>query len=148
MFGKVMSIPDTMIVKYFEFATDVPLETIRTYEQQMASGENPRDVKMKLAYALTELYHGREGAERGQSNFVSVIQGRDKPIDIPELQPSAYDILTVLVEAGFVKSRGEARRDIEGGGVKINDVKVSDIAAMVKPGDVVQKGKRFFVKIR
>ena len=88
-----------------------------------------------------------DSAKKGEQHFAKVIQNKDKPEDMPELAPSKNDIITVLVEAGFVKSNSDARRDIAGGGVRINDEKVSDANAPVKSGDIVQKGKRFFVKI-
>lgn len=147
MFGKVMSVPDTMIIKYFELCTDEPFDTIRSYEQAMKSGANPRDIKLALAEALTRLYHGINGVQKAKAHFATVIQSHNRPDDMPEIKPSAYDILTALVEAGFVKSRGQGRRDILGGGVRVNDGKISDPTVLVRPGDVVQKGKRFFVKI-
>jgi len=148
IYGKTMSIPDNMIIKYFELATEVPLSEIEEYKKQLEGGENPRNIKMKLAYEITKLYHGEEGAKAGQENFEKVIQGKDKPEDIEELKPSKNDIITVLVESGFVKSTTEARQNIKGGGVKVGDVKVEDISMEVKLGDIVQKGKRFFVKIK
>ena len=147
MYGKTMSIPDTLIFKYFELATEVPLEKIEEYKKQIENGENPKNIKMILAHELTRLYHGEEGALRGEKQFRSVIQGNEKPAEISELKPSAYDIATVLVEAGFCSSRGDARRQIEGKGVKVNDVVVEAFDMNVKAGDVIQKGKGFFVKV-
>ena len=87
-------------------------------------------------------------AKIGQEHFASVIQSKETPTDMPELKSSAYDIITVLVEAGFASSKSDARRAIDGGGVRVNDTKVESYDAKVKKGDVVQKGKRFFVRIR
>jgi len=148
MYGKTMSVPDEMIIKYFELATEVSLNEIDDYKKQLKNGENPRNVKMKLAYELTKLYHGDKGAKAGQEHFESVIQSKDKPEEISELKPSKNDIITVLVEAEFVKSTTEARQNIKGGGVKVNDKKIVDFNLEVKSGDIVQKGKRFFVKIK
>jgi tyrosyl-tRNA synthetase len=147
MFCKTMSIPDHLILKYFELATDVPLEKIEEYKEKMKNGENPKNIKILLAHELTRLYHGEESANRGQEYFASVFQNNQKPTEIDEIKPSISDIVTVLVEAGFVESRGEARRQIEGGGVKINDEKVASLEAQTKSGDIIQKGKRFFVKV-
>jgi tyrosyl-tRNA synthetase len=80
-------------------------------------------------------------------HFERVIQSKERPEEIPEIKPSAYDILTVLVEAGVVKSKSDAKRDIEGGGVRVNEDPIIDFKTEVKPGDVIQKGKRFFVKV-
>lgn len=167
MFGKTMSIPDNLIIKYFELATTVPMDRVEAYKKQMEAGENPRDVKFELAYALTELYHGKKGAERGKKHFSTVIQSKEKPDKIPEVKPGSYDLITVLVEGGLVGSRSEARRAIEQGGVKVNGRKVEtqyfasvqeqniasaqdshgSASVQLQPGDIVQKGKRFFVKV-
>ena len=148
VYGKTMSVPDDLIIKYFELATDIEMDKIEGYKKQLESGTNPRDVKAILAYELTRLYHGEEGAKKGQEHFASVIQGDKKPEDMLEIAPSKNDIITALVEAELVKTTSEARRAIDQGGVKINDEKVESIDAEVKSGDVVQKGKRHFVKIK
>lgn len=148
MFGKVMRWDDTMIVNGFELCTRASREDIDDMKRRMASGENPRDFKLRLAYDITRTFLGEKAAEKGQTHFATVFQSHEKPIDIPEIKPTAYDILTVLMDAGFVKSRGDGRRDIEGGGVRVNDEKIFSLEILVKPGDIVQKGKRFFVKVR
>ena len=147
MFGKVMRWSDEMIVPGFEICTRVPMHEVKEVEEAMKSGVNPRDFKLNLAYHVTQMFLGDEAARQGRDNFAAVIQNSEKPAEITELKPSAYDIVTVLVEAGFVESRGEARRQIEGGGVKINDEKVESLEAQTKAGDIIQKGKRFFVKV-
>ncbi len=148
MFGKVMRWSDEMIVSGFEICTRVPMHEVRELEEAMKAGANPRDFKLNLAYHVTDMFLGDEAARQGREHFATVIQNSEKPAEIAELKPSAYDIVTVLVEAGFVDSRGEARRQIEGGGVKINDEKVESLEAQTKTGDIVQKGKRFFIKIK
>jgi tyrosyl-tRNA synthetase len=147
MFGKVMRWSDEMIVPGFEICTRVPMHEVKELEDAMKNDANPRDFKLNLAYHVTEMFLGDEAARQGREHFATVIQNSEKPAEITELKPSAYDIVTVLVEAGFVESRGEARRQIEGGGVKINDEKVESLEAQTKTGDIIQKGKRFFVKI-
>ncbi len=148
MFGKVLSIPDSLIIKYFELATDEPMSLVEDYKKKLEAGENPMKIKTELAKALTKLYHGEAGAKKGEEHFHKVFQEKSKPQEIPELKPSAMDIITVLVEAKICKSKSEARQVITQGGVKINDAKVEKIDAQVKAGDVVQKGSRFFVKIK
>lgn len=147
MFGKTMSIPDELIEKYYSLATRHPFQVIKNEIESIKKGKNPRDVKMALAYSITKQYHGEDGAEKGQEYFEHVIQGSERPSKIPELKPSDYNILTVLVKAGFCSSKSEARRTIDGGGVQLNDQKVETYEVETKPGDVVQKGKRFFVKV-
>ncbi len=147
MFGLVMKVSDELIIKYFTLMTRVPMDTVAQYEKDMADGANPRDYKMKLGYELVRFYHSEADAEAAQQHFIDTFAKKQVPTDIPELAPSAYDITTVLKEAGFVKSNSEVRRAVAGGGVKVNDEKATSHDQEVQPGDVVQKGKRFFVKI-
>ncbi len=143
MFGKVMRWSDGMIRPGFELCTRVPMDAV----EEIASAKNPRDAKLRLAYEITKQFLGEAAAKAGEARFVEVIQQKEVPDSIPNLSPSKMDIVTVLVESKMVKSKSEARQVITQGGVKINDDKVETIEAVVKPGDVVQKGNRFFVKI-
>ena len=148
MFGKIMSITDNLIVKYFTYLTRVSMTEVKAVENALAGGSNPRDYKLKLAYEIVKLYHGVKAAAKAQKNFIKTFSKKEKPEDMKELSPKALDIVSVLVEAGFAASTSQARRAIEEGGVKINDKKVKEVDAKVKSGDIVQKGKRFFVKIK
>lgn len=147
MFGKVMRWGDEMIVPGFELCTRLPMDEVGILEKEMKAGANPRDAKLRLAFEITKTFLGEAAAKKGQEHFATVIQSHEKPEEMTELKPSAYDILTVLVEAGFASSKSEARRAVEQGGVKVNDEKVDTIDMKIKKGDVVQKGKRFFVRI-
>jgi len=144
MFGKVMRWSDGVIKSGFELCTTLPIEEIA----DLVKLPNPRDAKFRLAYEVTKTFLGEEAAKKGQEHFTSVIQDKEKPADITELKPTSYDIVTVLVEGKLVTSKAEARRAIEQGGVKVDDVKVETIDAQVQKGSVVQKGKRFFVKVK
>ncbi len=144
MFGKVMSWTDEMIGKGFELCTTLPMGEVKKLE---LFTPNPRDLKLKLAYEIVKTFLGEKFAKIAQENFHRVFQEKSKPQEIPELKPSALDIITVLVESGICKSKSEARQVIAQGGVKINDKKVEGIDEQVKSGDVIQKGSRFFVKI-
>jgi tyrosyl-tRNA synthetase len=147
MFGKVMRWSDDMIIPGFEICTRVPIEEVTALAEEMKLGANPRDFKLTLAYHITEMFLGDEAARQGRDHFSRVIQSSEQPVDIQELTPTAYDIVTVLKESGFVSSNSDARRAIQDGGVKVNEVKVTSHEQVVAAGDVVQKGKRFFVKI-
>jgi len=103
--------------------------------------------KKLLAFEITKTFLGEKAAIEGQKSFESIFQEREKPVEMPEIKPSAYDVITVLMESGICTSKGDARRQIEQGGVKVNDVKISDFAYQTKPGEVVQKGSRFFVRV-
>lgn len=151
MFGKLMSIPDTLIVKYYTLLTDVPADEIRKIEEQLNdSSVNPRDIKMKLAFMITEEYHGKDGAQHAQDEFINVVSNKGIPDDIEEITGmDGKGILDVLLELGFVQSKGEAKRLIQGGGVKINGEKIADMAYTLKLDEdvVLQAGKRKFAKL-
>ena len=148
MFGKVMSIPDDMIVPYFEHCTRLDMTKVREFETQLRENStNPRDIKMILASEIVKLYWGEEKAQIASEHFVTVFQKRELPSEIVEKQVSSNNIIDVLVEVGLALSRSDARRLIEQSGVKINGTVVSDETMSVKSGDSLQKGKREFIKI-
>ena len=151
MFGKLMSIPDTLITRYYSLLTDVSQEELVKMDKEIESGSiNPRDIKMKLAHLITEEYHGKDGADKAQEEFINVVSNKGIPEDIESVKIDAEkSILDLLVELSFVQSKGEAKRLIQGGGVKLDGEKLSDMAYTVKPGmDVVlQAGKRKFAKL-
>ena len=151
MFGKLMSIPDTLITRYYSLLTDVPQSELEKMDEQIASNSiNPRDIKMALAHMITEEYHGKEGADKAQEDFINVVSNKGIPDDIESVKIDAEkSILDLLVELSFVQSKGEAKRLIQGGGVKIDGEKISDMGFVVKPQmDVVlQAGKRKFAKL-
>ena len=150
MFGKVMSIGDNLIIKYFTLATRVPLTEIVEYEKSLATGANPRDLKMKLARTFVHMYHGDAEADKAQEYFISTFSKKEIPTDISEITPSEYDVVAVLIESKICKSKSEARQVIDQSGVKINDAKVGvgEYTTLVKSGDIVQKGSRWFVKVK
>ena len=151
MFGKLMSIPDTLITRYYSLLTDVPQSELVKMDEEIASNSiNPRDIKMALAHMITEEYHGKEGADKAQEDFINVVSNKGIPDDIQSVKIDAEkSILDLLVELSFVQSKGEAKRLIQGGGVKIDGEKVSDMGFVIKPQmDVVlQAGKRKFAKL-
>ena len=151
MFGKLMSIPDTLITRYYSLLTDVPQSELEKMDEEIASNSiNPRDIKMALAHMITEEYHGKEGADKAQEDFINVVSNKGIPDDIQSVKIDAEtSILDLLVELSFVQSKGEAKRLIQGGGVKIDGEKVSDMGFVIKPQmDVVlQAGKRKFAKL-
>jgi len=142
MFGKVMRWTDGMIRSGFELCTRVEVLSDKHVKAE------PMKYKKLLAFEVVKTFLGEAAAKHGQEYFASVIQENEKPTDIAEIKPSTYDVVTVLVESKLVLSSSEARRAIEQGGVKVDDTKVEDIALKVKKGSVVQKGKRFFVKVK
>ena len=151
MFGKLMSIPDTLITRYYSLLTDVPQSELIKMDEQIASNSiNPRDIKLALAHMITEEYHGKDGADKAQEDFINVVSNKGIPDDIESVKiESEKSILDLLVELKFVQSKGEAKRLIQGGGVKIDGEKISDMGLIIKPqmDVVVQAGKRKFAKL-
>jgi len=147
MFGKVMSIPDDLVISYFTYMTRIPMDEVVAHKKELDAGGNPRDLKVALARELTRFYHSEEVAQHAEEYFVNTFSKKQRPDEIQEFHPTSQDLVDVLVEAGFCTSKSDARRQIEQGGVKVNDEKVGELDATVKAGDVVQKGKRHFVKI-
>ena len=151
MFGKLMSIPDNMITRYFSLLTDATKEELETYDKQIADGSiNPRNIKMKLAHQITEEYHGKEGADKAQEEFINVVSNKGIPEDIQEVKvEQGKNILDLITELKFTASRGEAKRLIQGGGVKIDGEKITDMAYTISFDDsvVLQAGKRKFAKL-
>ncbi|MET3850263.1 MULTISPECIES: tyrosine--tRNA ligase [unclassified Paenibacillus] len=158
MFGKTMSVPDGLMVKYFELATDITNEDLQILREGLEGGRiHPRDAKMSLAAAFVRMYHGQEAAEAARQHFVTVFQQRALPEDIElrgipanELQGGAIRLVRLLTLIGFASSNSEARRSIEQGSVKLNEVKIEDPHAeiAVRDGDIVQVGRRKFAKLR
>jgi len=153
MFGKLMSIPDNLIIRYYEMLTDISESELKEISAQLASGNvNPRDIKLKLAYKITQEYCGKEGADFGQSEFINVVSNKGIPEDIrKEKIEEGKFLLDLLVYLNFVQSKGEAKRLIQGGGVKIDGNKISDLNYLIyflnKESLVLQAGKRNFVKL-
>jgi len=148
MFGKIMSVPDELIIPYFTYMTRVSLDTVGEYMQAIKHGENPRDVKVQLARELVRMYHSAESATDAEAYFVQTFAKKEIPDDIKDLLPSSYDITTVLLEARFATSMSDVRRTIEAGGVRVNGDKIDSHEYVCTPGAVVQKGKRFFIRVK
>lgn len=147
MFGKVMTLPDEAIIQCFIDCTDIDMAHIETLKKQLADGANPRDIKAQLGFALVKMYHSEDEAIAAQEHFDRVFKDKQRPDEIATLVPTAFDIVSVLIEAGFSSSKSDARRQVEQGAVKVNDMVITDINYQVEPGNIIQKGKRFFVQI-
>ena len=147
MYGKIMSLQDDFIIKYFILLTRVDLKTISEYKDSLKTGANPRDIKMILASKIVEMYHSAKDAQDAQNYFINTFSKKVTPDDIVKFSPKEYDLVSVLVETALVSSRTEARRIIEQGGIKINSTTVKDVSLVIAPGSVLQKGKIKFVEI-
>ena len=151
MFGKLMSIPDTLIPKYFDLLTDITPDELKEVESQLESGSvNPRNIKLRLAHTITSEYKGKDAADKAQEEFINVVSNKGIPQDIPSVKIDGdKNILELLLELDFVQSKGEAKRLIQGGGVKLDGEKISDInyTVSVESEAVLQAGKRKFAKL-
>jgi tyrosyl-tRNA synthetase len=153
IFGKTMSIPDELIVKYFNLVTDLPLEEKQTIAAGLSDGTmHPRDVKIRLASTIVSMFHGEEAAAMAVQHFQAVFQKGALPDDIPSVEwkgEPSISIIDLLVGLGMQSSKSEARRMIKNGGIRIDGEKVLDteLVVSVTDGMIVQVGKRKFVKV-
>jgi tyrosyl-tRNA synthetase len=156
MYEKVMRIPDSLIIKYFELTTDIhPVEIVKIKLQLSNPDTNPRDVKMRLAKEITVLYHGEAAAADAQEQFIALFQKKEEPGQMPEvllngdiLTDGAPDLVKAITAAGFAGSKSEARRLIEQGAVRIDGVRASGPQAPFGPESVIQVGKKSFVRVK
>ena len=143
IYGKTMSIPDRLTEKYLRLVSGLDSAAVVG-----VLAKKPRDAKAALARQLVKRLHGEEAAERAEQDFELKFRKREIPEAMPELGAAdPADLVSTLVQAGFAKSRGDARRLIDQGGVRINGDKAV-VDARLKDGDVLQAGKRNFVRIR
>ena len=154
MFGKIMSISDELMWRYFELLSFRPMSEIESFQGQIAEGANPRDIKFLLAAELIARFHSEQDAEQAQQNFIARFQKGAMPDEMPEVELSCDDdgslgIASLLNNAGLVASNGEGFRMIKQGAVKIDGEKVSDKNLRLPSGfnGVVQVGKRRFAKV-
>ncbi|MDE6815466.1 MAG: tyrosine--tRNA ligase, partial [Lachnospiraceae bacterium] len=154
IFEKVMKIPDEMIIKYYDLCTDVKPDEVHKIRHRLEDGENPRDVKMELAYEITRLYSSDVEADRARERFVSVFQEDAVPKDAPviALRPegSCYEQLASwLVERGDFASKSEIRRIFLQGGAKLDGETVTDVNSFsAGPDSVLKLGKRKIYRVR
>ncbi|HUI09135.1 MAG TPA: tyrosine--tRNA ligase [Bacteroidota bacterium] len=155
IFGKSMRIPDTLIQEYFLLATDVPAAEVAAIGKQLADpATNPSVLKRRLARTLVAQYHGEPEAVAAEAEFDRMFRDREAPAEIAEAAVAApggrLGIIALIVAAGLVPSKNEARRMIEQGAVSIDGVRVADVNAVIDcaPGIVVRVGKRNFRRVR
>ncbi|MDF2681104.1 MAG: tyrS [Brevibacillus sp.] len=158
IYGKSMSVPDELMLRYYELATDITNEELEALRNGIADGSvHPRDAKMNLAKTFVRMFHGEEAAQEAENYFKTVFQQRALPTDIPEVSVdlSAYEngeanIVNLAFDLKLSDSKGDARRMVQQGAVKVNEEKVDDINQSVKltDGMVVQVGKRKFAKVK
>lgn len=152
MFRKCMEVPDNLIVKYFELATDILPEDLDRIKEQLADGCNPKDCKLLLAHTITALYHTEEETADAEKFFEEAFTKKIIPDDIDSIQVvldrnNLYDCIQPLVRSGVIASGSELRRLITQGGLQKNGVRVGALEETIQNGDVLRVGKKRFVKL-
>jgi tyrosyl-tRNA synthetase len=151
MYGKIMTWPDSVLAAAFEICTQLSWEEVKEIQKRLENTSlNPRDFKMRLAREVTSIYHGKKKAALAEEAFVNTFQKGQAPDEIEAIKVKAINIVDILLEIKLASSKGEARRVIEQGGVKVDGKVIKDINQTIsldKDGVVIQKGKREFRKI-
>lgn len=153
IYGKSMSVPDELMERYYELVTQVPMEEIAQLMAAWKDGsQHPRDLKMRLAFEITALYHGQEAAKGAQEDFIRVFQNKDMPDEIPTIEwpgEESQPLPSLLVALKLATGTSDARRSIEQGAVKVNGEKITDVHSVLKKESemIIQVGKRKFCKI-
>lgn len=152
MYGKIMSLPDHVMITYFKLVTRYKPDQIAQIERDLTEGRrHPRDVKMELAREIVSIFHGEEAAQRAEAHFVRVFQQREMPEEMPEYRVSSPTrLVDIIADAGLTRSKSEARRLMQQGGVRLDGQQVTDIEAVFTPDGsphVLRVGKRKFVRL-
>lgn len=151
-FGKLMSIPDDLILKYYELCLMYDDESLEEIKNRLESGENPMDIKMDMAEEIVKLYHADKEAKKARKEFIRVFSREETPQDIEEFRIKKGEkiwIVELLDESGLVDSRGEARRLIKQGALKINGDKITDFTLNLSFDEerTLKLGKKRFLKV-
>jgi tyrosyl-tRNA synthetase len=147
-FGKIMSLSDETMLEFVKYVTRWEPERIERFRKRFANGEHPMELKKELAFEVAAAYHGEEAARAAQQSFEALHQRHEVPTQMPELRlDGARDIVSVLVEAQVASSRSDARRLIQGKGVRLDGDVVEDLQRVVDRSAVLGVGKRRFVRL-
>lgn len=152
MYGKLMSIPDHAMPKYYRLLTRFHLDEVNDLIIKVESGTvHPRDAKMRLAGEITEIFHGEEGAKAAEEHFIRVFRQKKVPDNMPErMINEPIGLLNLIREVGFIKSNKEARRQIKQNAVKLDGETITDPHMTIEPADaprVLRVGKRKFLRL-
>ncbi|MEI0549824.1 tyrosine--tRNA ligase [Brachyspira intermedia] len=149
MYGKAMSIPDSLISKYMELLTDIPLDDIKNYVKAMENGENPRNIKGILAKEIVKIYHGEAEALNAEEEFKRIFSSKGLPDEIEEVTVNKDDnILNVLSVCMSSESKSNLKRLVSQGSVTLDNEKINDINAVISKEGILKVGKRNFFKIK
>ena len=154
IFGKLMSVSDSLMWRYFELLSFRPLEEIRRWRDEVQAGRNPRDIKVALAEEIVDRFHGKGAGAKALTEFEARFRHGEIPENMPEVSLAVPDgglpVVQMLKQAGLTASTNEAVRMIEQGGVRLNGERLTDRLAKLPAGETVvaQVGKRKFARIR
>jgi len=152
IFGKIMSIPDHLIIKYMTYLTDIPRDKIKDYEDKMKNDKiNPRDVKMVLAEEVVKMLYNEEEAQKAKDNFIAIFQKKDMPDDLPEIIVQENEtILDIVAKTNVFDSNSEIKRAISQGAIRINDEKIDDFKYILdcEDGAVLRVGKKNYFRLK
>jgi len=147
IYGKVMSIPDSLIMDYFELVTDVPDEELEEFRQQLKHATvNPMELKKRLAREIVTQLYDQKAASAAEGHFAKVFQAREVPEEIALGTKSGSRLQDYLVENHLAKSKRAVKRLIEQGAVDINNERVTNVSRIVQKDDIIRVGKRRFIK--
>lgn len=147
MFGKTMSLPDELLKSWFELLLPLSLDRLKEIKVKMQSNINPRDLKMELACEIISLYYSPQKSLEAKEDFIAKFQKKEIPLNIPEFKlEENKSLIDILFESGLVASKGEAKRLIAGQGIQINSQKAT-LNSSIQLGDIIQVGKRKFIKL-
>jgi tyrosyl-tRNA synthetase len=155
IYGKVMSIPDELIIKYYELATDIHPDILDKIRHDLNTGINPKSIKMELAKEIVKIYYDETMSIKAEQHFTTVFQNKGLPdhINPIEIRSSSViageiDIIELMIRANFAPSKSEARRLVQQGAVKINSTKIATLNKIkIEDGTILQVGKFKFGKI-
>ncbi len=150
MFKKVMEVPDELIIKYFELATDEHPDNIDKVKERLKDGENPRDIKLELAEIITRLYHSEEELKEAREFYNTAFSKKEIPDNIPELNFSGNilkELTEDLVKEKIIPSKKEFNRLLDQGGIQLNGEKIKDFNTIIEDKDVLKIGKKKFIKV-
>ena len=150
MYGKVMSLVDSVVIEYFRLVTDVPDAELAAMEKTMRAARiNPRDLKMQLAREIVTQFHGADAARAAEAEFIKVFQKRELPTDMPTFAMTRdTPVIDLMIAAKLAPSRSEARRLVTQGGVRLDDATIKKIDAIIPARDAVLRvGRRGFVRL-
>ncbi len=151
IFGKIMSIPDNMIIKYFELLTDVQMEVVKKYTRSMKDGKNPRDFKVMLAKTIVSEYYSLGDAERSFTEFERVFKNKGIPDEIKEFSlKRKMNLMDILINSETLNSKSEVRRLLAQNAVSIGGLRQSDENTLFNPGEekIIKIGKRKFLRVK